>query len=256
MTNRLAKLAAGAVRRMFCLFALTARCNHACEPNAEVRSEQYMDGVIDLVATRDIQVGEEITISYISVRNSNRSGSHLSCLKRQRELQAKYLFHCTCERCQKEGAPAVTTRHGNGSDRKCHQQSVRRRRRPRILLGVTGSVAAVKAPEIAVRLSREVKADVRVLLSRGGRNFWDKSGDYNEKFWKVAQRKIEASKPNTLDDIEQGNNMEEEGCIHLHGMLLQTSSGRLTKFAFFFTSRPFCNLALIPLIVRCGRGME
>ena len=35
------------------------------------------------------------------------------------------------------------------------------RRRPRILLGVTGSVAAVKAPELALKLVNELNAQDR-----------------------------------------------------------------------------------------------
>mmetsp|Transcript_42897 Transcript_42897/g.103778 ORF Transcript_42897/g.103778 Transcript_42897/m.103778 type:complete len:114 (-) Transcript_42897:584-925(-) len=54
---------------------------------------------------------------------------------------------------------------------------------PNILLAVTGSVAAIKCPEIAVRLVRECGANVKVLLSQGGKNFWDKSRGYNQQYW-------------------------------------------------------------------------
>lgn len=54
---------------------------------------------------------------------------------------------------------------------------------PKILLGVTGSVAAVKAPEIAVRLVHEMDAQVRILLTQGGLNFWNKAQNYNNKIW-------------------------------------------------------------------------
>jgi hypothetical protein len=39
---------------------------------------------------------------------------------------------------------------------------------PRILLGVTGSVAAIKAPEVVVQLVTQCNAEVKVVLSRGG----------------------------------------------------------------------------------------
>ena len=204
--------------QIMALFALTARCNHSCDPNAEVRSEEYMDNVIDLVAKRDIQMGEEITISYINLRDS-RSGSHLPYHKRQRELHAKYMFRCTCQRCIEEGPPMPAAQDIKRTDTN-QQRSALRRRRARILFGVTGSVAAVKAPEIAVRLSRELKADVRVLLSRGGRNFWDKAGDYNANFWSIVQQKIETSKSVALEVTEQSNNTEDDGLIHLHGRFL------------------------------------
>ena len=62
--------------------------------------------------------------------------------------------------------------------------STTQRRRPNILVGVTGSVAAIKAPELAVRLVEELDANVKVLLSKGGENFWSKAADYNPIHWK------------------------------------------------------------------------
>lgn len=59
----------------------------------------------------------------------------------------------------------------------------RRSRRPRILFAVTGSVAAVKGPEIAVRLVTECNCDVRILLTRGGENFWNKAEAYDTHYW-------------------------------------------------------------------------
>ena len=76
------------------LFALTARINHDCVPNAEIQSQVFVDCHIDLVATRDIAVNEEITISYLGpVRPST------STARRRRELRAKYLFDCCCSHC-------------------------------------------------------------------------------------------------------------------------------------------------------------
>jgi hypothetical protein len=78
------------------LYPLTARINHACAAKAEVRSQEFVDFYMDLVAVEDIEAGEEITISYI--RSSRRS---LHCRqRRQRELQAKYLFVCDCSLCR------------------------------------------------------------------------------------------------------------------------------------------------------------
>ena len=67
-------------------------------------------------------------------------------------------------------------------------------RRPRILFAVTGSVAAVKGPEIAVRLVTECGYDVRVLLTRGGENFWNKAKDYNPKQWDLLQELLDVQK--------------------------------------------------------------
>ena len=65
--------------------------------------------------------------------------------------------------------------------------SDRYRSRPRVLYAVTGSVAAVKGPEIAVRLANEFDLDVRILLTRGGENFWNKARDYDPKHWDLLQ---------------------------------------------------------------------
>ena len=82
------------------LFLLTARINHACgsSARAEVRQQVFVDNRIDVVSLHDIEVGEEITISYIG----GSSGRH-SRERRQRELRAKYLFICDCVCCQEKG---------------------------------------------------------------------------------------------------------------------------------------------------------
>ena len=82
--------------RLATIFPLTARINHSCEPCAEVRSQIFVDAHIDVVATRDIEKGEEITISYINIgRTEGRKDRH----RRMKELRARYLFDCNCSRC-------------------------------------------------------------------------------------------------------------------------------------------------------------
>ena len=82
--------------RLAALFPLTARINHSCEPCAEVKSEVFVDAHIDVVATRDIEEGEEITISYINIgRSEGRKDRH----RRMKELRSRYLFECQCSRC-------------------------------------------------------------------------------------------------------------------------------------------------------------
>ena len=78
------------------VFPLTARCNHSCEPNAQVRSQEFVDCHIDVVALRDLAVGEELLISYIPV---GAGVGKRSTKQRRRELQAKYLFCCDCPIC-------------------------------------------------------------------------------------------------------------------------------------------------------------
>ena len=79
------------------VFPLTARINHSCAPKAEVRSQEFIDCTMDLVAITDVEKGEEIIISYILRRAGEQSRR-----KRQRELQAKYLVICDCERCKED----------------------------------------------------------------------------------------------------------------------------------------------------------
>ena len=79
------------------VFLLTARTNHSCALKTEVRSQEFVDCTRDLVAIIDVEKGEEITISYILTRVGEQSRR-----KRQRELQAKYLFICDCERCKED----------------------------------------------------------------------------------------------------------------------------------------------------------
>ena len=83
------------------LFLLISRMNHSCCPNAEVLSQEFVDNHVDLVAKETIEAGHEITISYIGTGPRSATG-RLGRQKRQRELYAKYLFHCACAKCLNE----------------------------------------------------------------------------------------------------------------------------------------------------------
>jgi len=126
-----------------------------------------------------------------------------------------------------------------------------KQRNPRILLGVTGSVAAVKAPELALRLSRDLKMDVRIVLTRGGKNFWNKSGDYNPEYWTEVQERLNRSSGNEKEKKHETNGgrqasvvvgnrdkEEEEGTIQLHGKNIRRS------FRFLFRSLNLCSCVL------------
>jgi len=125
-----------------------------------------------------------------------------------------------------------------------------KQRNPRILLGVTGSVAAVKAPELALRLSRDLKMDVRIVLTRGGKNFWNKSGDYNPEYWTEVQEWLKRSSRNDKEKKHETNGdrqassvvdkEEEEGTIQLHGKNIRRSF----RFLFRFRSLNLCSCAL------------
>ena len=79
------------------------------------------------------------------------------------------------------------------------------KRRPRILLGITGSVAAIKGPEIVVRLVKELQVNVRILLTQGGHNFWNKAEDYNPRVWKELDDLLLRS------DLNGGNFDDDSG---------------------------------------------
>lgn len=90
----------------------------------------------------------------------------------------------------------------------------RSKRRPRILLGVTGSVAAVKGPELACQLARD-GSDVCVLLTRGGENFWTKAGEYDPQSWEEF---------NTYLATEQG-----DWCVDANGVATATTPAALPR---------------------------
>ena len=58
-----------------------------------------------LVATRDIEAGEEICISYLEECQRTRSRH-----SRQKQLKENYVFLCQCEKCEAErDEPDVTS---------------------------------------------------------------------------------------------------------------------------------------------------
>ena len=71
------------------------------------------------------------------------------------------------------------------------------RRRPRILLGITGSVAAVKGPKLALRLANELKADVKVVLTRTVEQYFWKEGravsSYDVDSWREFNDVVDIS---------------------------------------------------------------
>lgn len=83
-----------------------------------------------------------------------------------------------------------------------HQKQQPQHKR-RILLGVTGSVAAIKCPELAVRFCREQNAHVKIILTQAGEHFWHKSADYNPTAWQEFQSILAL----TSDDITNNNNI-------------------------------------------------
>ncbi|KAI8365904.1 uncharacterized protein BYT42DRAFT_600671 [Radiomyces spectabilis] len=62
--------------------------NHSCRPNAVV----MFDGALMIIrAIEDIPAGQEVTIAYVDAAHSR--------IYRQKALQEKYMFQCSCLRC-------------------------------------------------------------------------------------------------------------------------------------------------------------
>jgi Flavoprotein len=88
------------------------------------------------------------------------------------------------------GAAAAAEEEGAGQSASLSTTHRRRSRQQRhhVLLGVSGSVAAVKGPEIVCRLVQAIpNAHVKVLLTRGGRHFWDRASEYDPRAWRQLQ---------------------------------------------------------------------
>jgi len=92
-------------------------------------------------------------------------------------------------------------------------------RRPRILLGITGSVAAVKGPRLALRLADEVKADVKVVLTRTVEHYFWKEGravsSYDSESWKEFQEATSTASAAKVDG-EDGDWRLSKGSISVH----------------------------------------
>ena len=121
--------------------------------------------------------------------------------------------------------------HNNNNNHENQQPqltNIKKRHKTRVLLGITGSVAAIKGPELALQLSKELDAHVAVLLTCGGENFWYKAREYNPKIWEQYCKQELASSvggvgvrdqvnehfPDCTGEIMQ-NRMQEYGPLHL-----------------------------------------
>ena len=93
----------------------------------------------------------------------------------------------------------------------CRDDDRRYNRRPRILLGITGSVAAVKGPKLASRLANEVKAHVKVILTRTVEQYFWKEGkavpSYDADSWNEFHTVVVSS---TSSSIVADTNDEED----------------------------------------------
>jgi len=75
------------------LYPIQSWVNHSCVANTEVKFP-YRNHIVGLVATKDIEQGEEITICYLDISEVQRCR-----YSRNKFLMEHYLFICTCEKC-------------------------------------------------------------------------------------------------------------------------------------------------------------
>jgi phosphopantothenoylcysteine synthetase/decarboxylase len=90
-----------------------------------------------------------------------------------------------------------------------------------ILLGVTGSVAAVKIPELISHLLDKFgsKIAIKVVLTEGGKNFWEKASTYDAMHWNKIQQFLERS--STHRQINEATTASKiqvycKWCLHLN----------------------------------------
>lgn len=94
-------------------------------------------------------------------------------------------------------------------------------RRPHILLGITGSIAAVKGPRLALRLANELKANVKVVLTRTVEQYFWKEGravpTYDRENWIDFERAVATSKVRDEDEKEHTTDWKlTSGRISIH----------------------------------------
>jgi len=93
-------------------------------------------------------------------------------------------------------------------------------RRPRILLGITGSVAAVKGPKLALRLANEVNADVRVVLTRTVEHYFWKEGravsSYDAESWRDFSASTSTTTQIEVDSDDGDSSGSSKGRIFIH----------------------------------------
>lgn len=86
------------------LYKLQSASNHSCVPNAEPAFVSN-NSRLSLIALKDIEIGEEICISYLDECNLERSRH-----SRQKTLKENYLFVCKCPKCEAQADdPDVTS---------------------------------------------------------------------------------------------------------------------------------------------------
>lgn len=75
------------------LYEMLSRINHSCDPNTARISTDNIGGVA-IVANKDIEKDEEISINYMDGADDNKAVE-----ERRKYLMQQYHFHCQCDLC-------------------------------------------------------------------------------------------------------------------------------------------------------------
>eukprot|EP00814_Leptocylindrus_danicus_P006492 CAMPEP_0116031374 /NCGR_PEP_ID=MMETSP0321-20121206/17470_1 /TAXON_ID=163516 /ORGANISM="Leptocylindrus danicus var. danicus, Strain B650" /LENGTH=791 /DNA_ID=CAMNT_0003506475 /DNA_START=469 /DNA_END=2842 /DNA_ORIENTATION=- len=93
------------------VFSLACKMNHSCAPNVLVRYRcgwgEHQPLVLQCIALRDIDEGEELCISYIRSDGS---------LEERREALQNYGFRCECSKCKEDSHMDNGRIHPQGAD--------------------------------------------------------------------------------------------------------------------------------------------
>ena len=84
------------------VFDRVSRINHSCEPNVTFHvswSEEYNTMINSIVAARDMELGEEVCISYLPLS--------MPAVQRRRDFQRHWGFTCDCLSCRRDSAESV-----------------------------------------------------------------------------------------------------------------------------------------------------
>jgi hypothetical protein len=83
--------------------------------------------------------------------------------------------------------------------------------RKRIVLGITGSVAAVKGPRLALELCK-AGCDVRIVLTARGEHFWKLAETYDPESWKAVSHVPGAVEPCSTEQLSSLLSSPAETC--------------------------------------------
>ncbi|KAI0005042.1 MAS20-domain-containing protein [Russula compacta] len=82
-------------------FAVSSYISHSCDPCARPSFESA-NSEMRLVVTRDIKVGDEITVSYVDASVHEDEDVIQARYRRRKELARGWRFACQCDRCVRE----------------------------------------------------------------------------------------------------------------------------------------------------------